>query len=502
MANTALATCRGRGFALVLRGLTAAAIVLFGPSGATGQVRGGPGVETTARPVGAPPNIILIITDDLGYGEVGCYGQKVIRTPTIDALAARGVRFTNAYSGSCVCAPSRGTLLTGLHTGHSAIRDNKELSPEGQQPLPAESVSIAELLKEKGYVTAAIGKWGLGPPGSTGDPAKHGFDLFYGYLCQRHAHNYCPPYLYRNDERVELAGNRATWDTGEVLAGAVYVPDLLRDEAEAFITANRAGPFFLLFATPVPHAALQVPGDSLAEYTDAIPDTPYDGKKGYLKHDHPRAAYAAMVTRMDSDVGRILARVRELGLEGSTLVIFTSDNGPTYNGGTDSEYFKSAGVFRGLKGQLYEGGIHVPLIVSWPGRVREGAVSSAVTGNWDFFTTLASVAGVERGALPAEIDGIDLSPQLFGDGALVPREYLYWEYASGAGWQAVRLGDFKGVRRSAKKAPDGPIELYDLAADPGESVDIADKHPGVVARMREIMAARTPSPIPEWNFAP
>lgn len=446
------------------------------------------------------PNIVLIISDDLGVGELGCYGQKIIQTPNIDALAARGVRFVEAYSGSCVCAPSRCSLLTGFHTGHSAIRDNKELTPVGQQPLPPESVTIATLLKQRGYATALIGKWGLGPPGSSGDPAKHGFDLFFGYLCQRHAQNHFPSFLYRNSEIVKLIGNQDHPTRGET-SGGIYAPDLFRDEAEKFISDNKANPFFLLFATPVPHLALQVPEDSLAQYKGKLTDAPYDGSKGYLPHETPHAAYAAMVSRMDRDVGRLLEKLEQLGLADNTLVIFTSDNGPSYTGGTDSAFFESAAGRRGLKGQLYEGGIRVPLIVSWPGKVRQGAASAAVTGNWDLFSTIAAFAGLEPGALPKGLDGIDLSAQLVRDAPLAAREPLYWEYADGGGWQAARIGAIKGVRRNAKKNPDGPLEVYDLSNDPGEKHDIAAEHPELVERLGAVMAARTPSPLAEWNFA-
>lgn len=445
------------------------------------------------------PNVILIITDDLGVGELGCYGQRIIRTPFIDTLAAQGVRFTSAYSGSCVCAPSRGTLLTGLHTGHAAIRDNKELSPTGQQPLPSESVTIATLLRQQGYATAAIGKWGLGPPGSTGDPSQHGFELFYGYLCQRHAHNHCPSSLYRNAEVVALPGNKDNWPDGNV--GGAYAPDLFREEALGFMRAHRDRPFFMLYATPVPHAALQVPEDSLAEYRGNFEDAPYDGKKGYLKHPAPRAAYAAMVTRMDRDVGTILAELRRLGLEDDTLVIFTSDNGPTFNGGTDSAFFDSTGGLRGLKCELYEGGIHVPLIVRWPGRVPAGRTDQTVTANWDFFPTLATVCGVPADDMPRMLDGMNLWPTITGTGpAPVRTTDLYWEYHSGGGWQAARLGSWKGVRRNAKKNANGPIELYDLAADPRETTNVAASHPDVVEQIARIMASRTPSPVKEWNF--
>ncbi len=447
-----------------------------------------------------PPNIILIISDDLGFGEVGCYGQKLIKTPNIDSLASRGMLFTQAYSGSCVCAPSRCTLLTGLHTGHSAIRDNKELSPSGQQPLPPESITIASLLKSRGYSTAAIGKWGLGPPGSTGDPAKHGFDHFFGYLCQRHAHNHCPPYLYRDSEIVTLPANKEQWESGSVVVGASYAPDLFRDEAEQFISANRSNPFFLLFATPVPHAALQVPEDSLSQYTSTLIDAPYDGKKGYLRHPTPHAAYAAMVSRMDRDVGHMLDYLKSLGLDSNTIVIFTSDNGPTFNGGTDSTFFDSARGLRGLKCQLYEGGIRVPLIISWPGNIPQGTTNSTVTANWDLYPTLANAAGVKPTLLPANLDGIDLSPTLFLGAPALARNPLYWEYSMSGGQQAVRFENYKAIRRNAKKNPDEPIELYDLSIDPTESNNIASRNPVVIAKAMEIMAARTPSPIAEWNF--
>ncbi|MEK6702449.1 MAG: arylsulfatase [Planctomycetota bacterium] len=493
---------RRSGLALLIRATSSLGAAMLLALVATGCARPAHFADRDRPTPGRPPNIVLIISDDLGYAEVGCYGQKLIKTPNIDALAALGTRFTNAYSGSCVCAPSRCTLLTGLHTGHAAIRDNKELNPVGQEPLPAESITIAHLLKQRGYTTAAIGKWGLGPPGSTGDPAKQGFDSFFGYLCQRHAHNHCPPFLYRNSEVVSLPGNKERWDSGSVVVGAQYAPDLFRNEAEKFISDNRSRPFFLLFATPVPHLALQVPDDSLSEYKGLLPDTPYDGKKGYLKHDSPRAAYAAMVTRMDRDIGHLLARLRDLGLQDNTIVIFTSDNGPTFTGGTDSSFFESAAGFRGLKCQLYEGGIRVPLIISQPGTIRQNTVSHAATGNWDLLPTIAHLAGIAAPSLPSNLDGIDLSPQLLTGEPLPPREHLYWEYASGGGWQAVRLGDFKGVRRNASKAPHVPIEIYNLSTDPAEKVNIAPQHPDIARRMDQIMASRTPSPIVEWNFSP
>lgn len=461
---------------------TAVVAAMLLPSGARSQAAGEE----------RPPNVLIVLADDLGVGEVGCHGQTKIRTPHLDSLAAAGLRFTAAYAGSCVCAPSRCTLLTGLHTGHAAIRDNREAQPEGQEPLPGASVTLAEVLRARGYATGVVGKWGLGPHGSEGAPERQGFDRFYGYICQRHAHNHCPPWLWNDGARETLEGNVA----GNAL-GPVYAPDRFRAEAEAFVRKHRERPWFLLFATTVPHAALQVPADSLAGYRDAFPETPYDGKKGYLPHATPRAAYAAMVSRMDRDVGRLLALLDELDLARRTLVVFTSDNGPTYNGGTDSAFFASTGGLRGLKGQLYEGGIRAPLIARWPGRIRPGTTSAEPVANWDLFPTAAGAAGAE---VPKGLDGVDLRPIFDAPGASLGRDHLYWEHASGGGWQAARSGAWKAVRRGCKKDRNAPIELYDLAADPAEARDVSADHPDVVRRFEAVLASRTPSPVAAWNF--
>ncbi|HSQ79115.1 MAG TPA: sulfatase-like hydrolase/transferase, partial [Candidatus Bathyarchaeia archaeon] len=290
-------------------------------AGAAALSLGGPAACRTSGP--AAPNIILILADDLGYSQLGCYGETRIRTPHIDRLAAEGTRFTQAYSGSPVCAPSRCALLTGLHTGHAQIRDNREVQPEGQAPLAAGTPTLPRLLRAEGYATGLVGKWGLGYPGSEGEPLAQGFDFFFGFNCQRQAHNHYPAELWRNRERVRLEGN----DGGPT--GRQYAPDLFEAEALSFISSNRRGPFFLFFATTVPHLALQVPDYSLAEYAGIWPEVPYDGSRGYQPQAKPRAAYAAMVSRFDRSVGRIMERLGELGLDRNTLVLFGSDNGPT-----------------------------------------------------------------------------------------------------------------------------------------------------------------------------
>ncbi len=458
-----------------------------------------------------PPNVIFIMADDLGYGEVGCYGQTKIRTPSIDRIAAEGVRFTQHYSGSPVCAPSRCVLLTGLHTGHAYVRDNDEMNErgdvwhdpdlEGQRPLLEDTYTLGTLFQSAGYATGAIGKWGLGGPESSGHPNRQGFDHWYGYLCQRVAHNYYPTHLWRNGEKDILEGNdyfyphqRLPEDADPLdpeaytpFTGALYSMDAMAEEARSFIRSHAEEPFFLYLPFPVPHAALQVPDDSLEEYEDAFGDTPYTGDRGYTPHPKPRAAYAAMVTRMDGEIGGILDLLEELGLTEDTLVLFTSDNGPTFNGGTDSDFFDSTSGLRGLKTQLYEGGIRVPFVARWPLRIPAGTVCDLPSGFWDFLPTFAELLDV---SLPVPTDGLSLLPALGASGGPQrEHEYLYWEFQ---GRQAVRMEDWKAYR----VADSGAFELYDLATDPGETIDVTGEHPEVVARITEIMAgARTESEL-------
>ena len=456
----------------------------------------------------APPNIVYIYADDLGYNEVGAYGQDKIRTPNLDRLAAEGMRFTQHYSGSAVCAPSRSVLLTGKHSGHSFIRNNKELGgwgpdePEGQWPLAAEEQTLAELLQEQGYATGAMGKWGLGGPTDHGRPNLQGFDHYYGYLCQRVAHNYYPTHLWRNEDKDMLPGNE--WfsahqsideplphrDDYAIYQGETYAPDLIADEVLQFIRDNADGPFFLYYPTIVPHVAVQVPDDSLAEYDGAFEETPYLGQQSYLPHPEPRAAYAAMITRMDRNVGRVLDLLEELGLEDNTLVMFSSDNGPTWVGGSDLEFFDGNGIFRGRKQQLYEGGIRVPMIARWPGHIEAGSVTDHLSAQWDVLATVLDVIDV---APLGDTDGISFAPTLFNEGEQAQHDVMYWELGR---QQAVRLGDWKLYRRANADNEIVNVELFNLADDVEEQNNLAEAMPAKVAELIEVAArSRVPSEL-------
>jgi arylsulfatase A len=456
--------------------------------------------RTGSTPQDRPPNIVFIIADDLGYGDVGAYGQQKIRTPRLDEMARGGTRFTQFYAGSPVCAPSRSVLMTGQHSGHTPIRGNKEVDPIGQEPLPGASVTLAEVLREAGYATGAFGKWGLGPPGSEGAPIRQGFDYFFGEIDQRRAHFYYPEFLFRGDERVPLP-NRIRPDPNTVGAGwaierGVYSHDAIADEALAFISQHRDEPFFMYVPFTIPHAELQAPEDAYAPYLDAsgksiFPETPFPGAH-YGPQPMPHATYAAMVSRMDRDVGRILDRLRELGLDRNTLVFFTSDNGPSVEGGSDPEFFDSNGPFRGAKRDVYEGGIRVPMIAWGPGRVPAGQTSDHVWTLWDVLPTFADLAGARA---PAGIDGLDMAPALRG--APAPRHpFLYWEFHEQGGKQAVRQGNWKAVRLNVIANRRAPLELYDLATDPAEERDVAAAHPEIVREMERIMEREhTPSRV-------
>ena len=427
------------------------------------------------------PNIIYILADDLGYNELGCYGQEKILTPHIDKLAEEGIKFTQHYSGQAVCAPSRCVMLTGRHTGHSYIRDNKELPKEGQTPIPAETVTIAKLLKQKGYATGCVGKWGLGYPGSEGDPNNQGFDLFYGYNCQRQAHFYYPKYLWKNDKKVELPGNKPRE------GGPGYASDLMSNEVLGFIKDHKDKPFYLYYASPLPHVSLQITDEMLNMYKGKWDEKAHKGSshpKGYTGHPTPRAAYAAMISHLDRDVGRITALLKELKIDDNTLIIFTSDNGATHAGGVDYKFFNSVGELRGLKGSLWEGGIRVPFVAKWPGKIKPGSTSDHISGFQDMMPTIGDITGYRS---PADIDGISFLPTLLGTTGQAEHKCLYWEFKAYGGQQAVRMGKWKGIRRGLQRNPNAPIQLYNLETDLSEKNDLAKKYPEVVEKIQKLM---------------
>lgn len=444
------------------------------------------------------PNIVFILADDLGYGDLGVYGQTKIETPHIDRLAKNGLLFTDFYSGAPVCAPSRSALLTGQHTGHTYIRGNKEIQPEGQEPLAENVVTFAERLQQSGYQTGAFGKWGLGMVGTSGDPNRRGFDEFFGYNCQREAHRYYPNHLWHNDQRIELEGNN-TADP------QIYAPDLIQTRALAFIRAHSQEPFFLFVPTPLPHAELVVPEDSLFQkYKGRFDETPFKGSDygpgapiGYSSQEQPRATFAAMVARLDRHVGQLVETLEEEGILDNTIIIFTSDNGAHQEGGADPMYFQSSGNLRGYKRDLYEGGIRVPLIVHWPDRVDREQIVHHVAAFWDIGPTLLQLAQAD--SLP-QSDGISFLPTLIGKAGQQTHPYLYWEFHEQGGRQAVRIGDYKAVRMNALRGPEAPVELYHLPTDIGEQRDIAEAHPELVQQAMEIMsAAREEHPLfPFW----
>ena len=437
------------------------------------------------------PNIIFILTDDLGYGDLGCFGQKTIRTPNIDRLAAEGMRFTDHYAGSTVCAPSRCCLMTGLHSGHSLVRGNARV------PLRPSDVTVAELLKQAGYTTGIIGKWGLGEADSTGIPNRQGFDYWFGYLNQRHAHNYYPKYLWRNEQKVELEnevshiiGGRDRTPGGVATKRVEYSHDLFAEEALRFVEKNKDNNFFLYLALTIPHANNEAGNKGM--------EVPSHGPYTNKDWPEPQKGHAAMITRMDGDIGRLMAKLKTLGLDESTFVLFSSDNGPHKEGGADPAFFKSSGPLRGYKRALYEGGIRVPTIARWPGKIKAGTVTDHISAFWDFLPTCCDLAGINT---PEGIDGISMLPTLLGQNAKQKKhEFLYWEFHEQGKRQAVRMGDWKGIRQNVAKNPNGPIELYYLKNDISEQNNVANRHPQIVAKIEDLMrSARTPSenwPLP------
>ena len=426
------------------------------------------------------PNIVFILADDLGYGELGCYGQQRIKTPEIDQLAAQGIRFTDCYAGSTVCAPSRCTLMTGYHTGHARIRGNALMS------LQAQDVTVAQVLKQSGYATAIIGKWGLGEAGTAGVPNKKGFDYWFGYLNQNHAHNYYPDFLWRNGDKVPLpnvvpavAGRE--FGSGVATKRVVYSHDLFAKEALDFVArqAQARSPFFLYLAFTIPHANNEAKPNGME-----VPDL---GPYGHETWPAPEKGKAAMITRMDADVGRLMAKLRELGIDEKTIVFFTSDNGPHKEGGVDPQFFRSGGPLQGIKRSLHEGGIREPMLVRWPGKIAPGRTSDLPWAFWDVLPTLAELAGAK---VPAGLDGISVVPTLMDRGVQQRHEFMYWEFHEGPSQQAVRMDNWKAIR----KRPGAALELYDLRRDPAERTNVAAEHPEIVQRIeRYLKTARSES---------
>lgn len=422
------------------------------------------------------PNIIFILSDDLAQGDVGAYGQTKIKTPNLDRMAAEGTRFTQAYCGTTVCAPSRASLMTGLHTGHSPVRANFEAQPEGQFPLPAGTMTVAKVLKEAGYATACMGKWGMGMFDTTGSPLKNGIDHFFGYNCQRHAHSYFPTYLYNDDKRIELPGNDGKG------VGKTYAQELIAQETINWVKQQKDKPFFLFYAITLPHGRFEI--DNQGIYANE----PWTEQQ---------KNYAAMVTRLDSDVGRLLVTLKELKIDDNTIIFFAGDNGSSFD--PKSEIGKMfdqtmGGKLRGFKRSMYEGGLRQAGLVRWPGKVPAGRVSDEPWAFWDFLPTAAELAGA---TLPkgAKTDGLSLVSFLKG-GPAPKREYFYWELHEAKSIQAIRFGDWKAVRNG----PSAPIELYDLKADSGEKNDLAAAKPELVAKAEALMkAARTDDP--NWPMA-
>ncbi len=450
------------------------------------------------------PNIIYIIADDLGYGDLGSFGQEHIQTPNLDRMADEGMKFTHHYSGSTVCAPARSVLMTGFHSGRTQIRGNREQMPIGQYPMMYGTPTISGILQHHGYATGGFGKWGLGYPGSSGVPSLQGFDEFFGFLGQRRAHFYYPEFLFHDVkgeelQRVYLEGNvvddTPAWEgfehpgSGKPIERAKYSADVIHKEAMRFIDENHGRPFFLFYPTQIPHASLTVPDESFQHYLDEqgnsiFEEEPHDFGH-YTEQPMPKAAYAAMVTHLDKQTGEILAKLEEHGIAENTLVIFTSDNGSHSEGGYHYSMLDSNGPLRGGKRDLYEGGIRVPTLAWWPGTVEPGTVSNLISGFQDMLPTFAELAGV---SVPFGIDGISLVPTLLGTGVQQEHEYLYWEFHGQGGKQAVRWGDWKAVRLNVRENRDNAqVELYNLANDIGEENDVADSHPEILKQMVEFM---------------
>ncbi|MHA4846379.1 arylsulfatase [Flavitalea antarctica] len=499
-----------------LRGIFALAVVMVFNIDAQvcGQMSGG---QNSGR-AGAfkRPNVIFIYADDLGYGELGSYGQTKIKTPNLDRLAREGMRFTQSYTSTPVCAPARCMLMTGKHGGKSYIRGNYELGgfrdeeEGGQMPLPEGTFTVAKMFKNAGYVTGAIGKWGLGMQNTSGNPNNHGFDYFYGYLDQKQAHNFYPTHLWENGKEDKLNNPfiavHTKLDPKETdpaafnrYKGKDYSLDKMVEKTMKFIGENKQKPFFLYLPYTGPHVSLQAPDEAVNEYKDKFGDTPYRGQKGYASTLYPRATYAAMITYMDKQIGKILDTIKKLGLDDNTIIMFSSDNGATFDvGGVDTEFFNSVGGLRGRKQELYEGGIRVPFIARWPGKIAANQTSDFVTVQYDFMATMCELTGSKT----PETDGISFLPTLLGqNGKQQQRDFLYFEFPERTGQVAIRIGDMKGIKSNLKKDPGAPWEIYDIKNDRNETKDLSASKPELIKKFDEILKKEhLNSHIREWEF--
>ncbi|MEI6586233.1 MAG: arylsulfatase [Sediminibacterium sp.] len=461
------------------------------------------------------PNIIYIYADDMGYGELGAYGQTKIKTPNLDRMSAEGMRFTDHYSSAPVCAPARCMLLTGKHGGHTYIHGNYELGgfadslEGGQMPLPEGIFTVGKMMQQAGYKTAAIGKWGLGMANSTGSPIKQGFDYFYGYLDQKQAHNYYPTHLWENDHwdtlqnpvinvHKQLDSTKATIADFNYYKGKEYAPAKLTEKALAFIEKNKSKPFFLYLPYTLPHLSLQAPNEWVKKYIGQFNERPYYGQNGYASTLYPLSTYAAMISFLDAQVGLILEKIKALGLDENTLILFSSDNGATFNGGVNRQFFNSNGGLRGQKMDLYEGGIREPFIARWPGKITKGTTSAHPSVQFDLMATLAELLHQKTNAT----DGISFLPELMGrtkDQQKHP--YIYFEYPENGGQLAIRMGNWKGVKLDVKKHPEKKWQLFNLQTDRNETTDISDKYPDLIKQFELIVKKEhQQAHIQEWEF--
>ena len=467
---------------------------------------------------GSKPNIIYILADDLGYGDLGVYGQEKIETPNLDELARNGMIFTQHYTGAPVCAPARYMLLTGKHAGHSYIRGNDEWRErgnvwdyremiidstlEGQRPIPQNTILFPQLFQKEGYTTGMIGKWGLGAPHTNSIPTKMGFDFFFGYNCQRQAHTYYPVHLYKNENRVHLNNDTIPPNT-KLAKGAdpydpksyskfmlnEYAPELMFKEMISFVSENKQNPFFLYWASPIPHNALQAPQNWIDFYKEKFgEEEPYLGQNGYFPHQNPRAAYAAMISYLDENIGKLIKYLKDENLYDNTIILFSSDNGVTYSGGTDGEYFNSSGIFgesfgRG-KGFVYEGGIRVPMIVTWNKKIKPGSITNHISAQYDVMATLLELINYRN--IP-ETDGISFLQTLLDKKEQSVHNFLYWEFPEYGGQIAIRMGDWKVIRRNLKQSGENhTLELYNLTVDPEELNNVATDHPHILDTASDI----------------